>query len=396
MRFARRGRTHRADGAVGAPDADEETPGDAGRTLRRRGLIAGAAALAAGVAFKQGEQAADAADGGNLVLGSTANTATGNTTLSSGATTSGTALTLHCDNANYGIGLSATGTGYGVTGTGNTYAGVFGDTSNSLGAGVTGLNRSSDGGSGVTGGSDGPSGVGVFGLSQKGAGVVGFAGSFSTQPPGGPFGVVGTGTGATALGGLFQGDRAPLRLVPSADAGAPSLGAHQRGELVVDSNGTLWLCTADGSPGTWVALNSPKPVLQTLPTPERFVDTRANVGGLQGPVEGGTAHTFVMTGRNGQSGNPALRVPDNALSLVGNLTVVGAPGVPLGSYVTIWPGGPIPTVSNINFGPSSVTGAVANSFVVALTNVAGHGQLNVFNQSMCDYILDVTGYYVSS
>jgi hypothetical protein len=352
--------------------------------------------LAAGLAFKQGEQAANAADGGNLVLGATNNTATGNTTLTSGATTSGTALTLHCDNANYGLGLQATGSGYGVQGTGNTYAGVFGDTSNSSAVGVRGLNRSADSGWGVAGSSDGPQGVGVFGSSQKGAGVVGTAGGFNINPPGGPFGVVGTGTGSTALGGLFQGDRAPLRLVPSAVPGAPGSDAHQRGELVVDSDGTLWLCTADGSPGTWVALNSPKPVLQTLSTPERFVDTRANVGGLQGPVPGGTAHTFVMTGRNGQSGNPALRVPDNALSLVGNLTVVGASDVPLGSYVTIWPGGPIPTVSNINFGPSGVTGAVANSFVAALTNVGGHGQLNVFNQSTCDYILDVTGYYVGS
>ncbi len=135
------------------------------------------------------------------------------------------------------------------------------------------------------------------------------------------------------------------------------------------------------------------PTLTFLPTPERFVDTRINLGGLQGPVPAGTTHTFPMTGRNGQSGNAALQIPDTATAIVGNLTVVGAAGIPLGSFLTVWPGGTQPTVSNINFGPATVTGAVANSFAVALTSVGGHGALNVFNLSACDYILDVTGYY---
>jgi hypothetical protein len=38
-------------------------------------------------------------------------------------------------------------------------------------------------------------------------------------------------------------------------AGPPASGAHLRGELVVDSAGNLYLCTADGTPGTWVRLN---------------------------------------------------------------------------------------------------------------------------------------------
>jgi hypothetical protein len=100
-----------------------------------------------------------------------------------------------------------------------------------------------------------------------------------------------------------------------------------------------------------------------------------------------------MTGRNGQSGNPALQIPDAATAIVGNLTVVGAAGIPLGSFLTLWPGGAQPTVSNINFGPATVTGAVANSFAVALATAGGHGALNVFNQSTCDYIIDVTGFY---
>jgi hypothetical protein len=101
-----------------------------------------------------------------------------------------------------------------------------------------------------------------------------------------------------------------------------------------------------------------------------------------------------MTGRNGQSGNAAVQIPYAATAIVGNLTVAGGPGVPLGSYVTLWPGGPIPTVSNINFGPAATSGAVANSYVVGLSNLGGHGDVSVFNFAECDYILDVTGYYI--
>ena len=110
----------------------------------------------------------------------------------------------------------------------------------------------------------------------------------------------------------------------------------------------------------------------------------------------GTTHTFVMTGRLGETNNPALQLPDTATTLVGNFTVIGASGVPLGSFATLWPSGSKPAVSNINFGPLDVTGAVANSFTVGVDASSGHGTMNVYNNSACDYILDVTGYYTAS
>jgi hypothetical protein len=70
--------------------------------------------------------------------------------------------------------------------------------------------------------------------------------------------------------------------------------------------------------------------------------------------------------------------------------VVGGPSIPIGCFVTVWPGGPRPTVSNINFGAGDI---VANSFVVGMTSTSGHGFINVFNYQTCDYILDITGYY---
>lgn len=75
------------------------------------------------------------------------------------------------------------------------------------------------------------------------------------------------------------------------------------------------------------------------------------------------------------------------------MTVIGAAGIPLGSFLTLWPGGAQPTVSNINFGPAATSGAIANAFVVGLATVGGHGNVNVFNLSACDYLLDVTGYF---
>ena len=52
-------------------------------------------------------------------------------------------------------------------------------------------------------------------------------------------------------GGLFEGGTAQLRLVPSATAGKPTSGAHQKGEIYMDSKGALFVCSASGTPGAW-------------------------------------------------------------------------------------------------------------------------------------------------
>jgi len=56
-----------------------------------------------------------------------------------------------------------------------------------------------------------------------------------------------SGYGVSAQGGL-----APLYLVPAVGPGAPTSGHHALGELVVDSDGVIWLCQGAGTPGTWV------------------------------------------------------------------------------------------------------------------------------------------------
>jgi hypothetical protein len=53
------------------------------------------------------------------------------------------------------------------------------------------------------------------------------------------------------VGGFFGGKEAPIRMAAASTPGAPTSGAHHRGELYVDSHGLLFYCTADGTPGTW-------------------------------------------------------------------------------------------------------------------------------------------------
>ncbi|MCU1455655.1 MAG: hypothetical protein JWN46_3801 [Acidimicrobiales bacterium] len=82
--------------------------------------------------------------------------------------------------------------------------------------------------------------------SGTGQGVKGNAASAGT-------GVV--GTSASGLGGQFGGKRAAINLIPASTTGKPTTGVHRRGDLVVDNTGSMFLCTASGTPGTWVKVS---------------------------------------------------------------------------------------------------------------------------------------------
>jgi hypothetical protein len=121
-----------------------------------------------------------------------------------------------------------------LTGTGvraETFFGPFG-VDGSVDNNATGI--------GINGRCDGTSGIGVNGFSGENLGVQGYGAKA------GVFGVSFAG-----LGGQFAGARAALRLFPRGGTGAPTTGQHEIGELVIDSGGSLFVCTANGSPGTW-------------------------------------------------------------------------------------------------------------------------------------------------
>jgi hypothetical protein len=356
------------------------------RRTGRRGLMAGAVAAAAMLALEHGE--ASASDGGNLVIGVSTNVATSETKLTTSTGQNGLHLV---NNAGYGFGLLAEASAYGVQGTANGYAGVFGDTSGTTSAGVVGLSRSTVGsGPGVTGGAASPNAAGVIGNSTGGYGVIGRADALFNDLPPGPIGVHGRASIDGGLGGSFIGTRAA-----TSTSAAPTTGAHAIGDIVVGSTGRVFVCVAAGTPGTWNELGAPRLTLQLLATPERFIDTRDGTGGVKGPISSGTTRTFTLTGQNGLSGNPALQVPNNATGFIGNLTAIGASDAPLSAFISLWPSGPRPTISNVNYGPGNTLGAVANAVTVGLADTAGgHRGVQIFNYWTCDYLLDVTGYYI--
>ncbi len=101
----------------------------------------------------------------------------------------------------------------------------------------------------MTSGVDNTSGlvrVGVMGLvDQSGYGVYGAS----------PDGTGVTGISNNGIGGEFSGGTAQLRLVPGVTAGPPTGDTHLTGELYLDSNGDLYLCTSGGVGAKWARLN---------------------------------------------------------------------------------------------------------------------------------------------
>ena len=72
---------------------------------------------------------------------------------------------------------------------------------------------------------------------------------------GGGISANGSGTfgGDLSTGGQFTASKI---FIPSSGVGAPSSGAHFLRELYADNNGTLWVCIAAGTPGTWFNLGA--------------------------------------------------------------------------------------------------------------------------------------------
>jgi hypothetical protein len=163
---------------MGAQQTDQDGTGQrARRNLQRRGLMAGAAALVAGIFANASERIAEAIDHQPLIIGES-NTATGTTSLSRTGTTKGAAFSTSNTNGD-AIYANATGEPPNANG-------VYGESS--LGYGLLGLSHAPGSGyAGVTGFADsahGVSGVSSAAAGSGHAGVAGFGNSIS--------GVVGT------------------------------------------------------------------------------------------------------------------------------------------------------------------------------------------------------------
>jgi hypothetical protein len=121
-------------------------------------------------------------------------------------------------------------------------------------------------------------------------------------------------------------------------------------------------------------------------TPCRLVDTRPAPDriGPNGAFGIGDTRTIAAHGTNGQ-----CTIPTDAVALSLNVTAVGATAP---TFLTIWPGGPLPKASSLNPFPGQPP--TPNAVTVDLS--AG-GTFNIYNLAgTVDVIVDVNGYYIRS
>jgi hypothetical protein len=253
------------------------TPTTAGRPLPRRQMLgkAGAAAVGAvlGGAVAAVSTASPAAAASGSFDSSTSDPALTAISTGSGAaikaTSSGSGRALDVDGSSQLRGqleiMTSATTGLQITSTG---VGVLPDTGIQASASSVGV--IADGAQwGVHGASDG---VGVFGHGGNGYGIlaVGAKANLHLMEPGDPY---------------------PAMVPPRSRTDA-----HESGEIYLDSNSDLWLCVADGTPGTWIHLGGPASsgTFTVLHRPVRVYTATAVTGIIHG-IDLTTASSGVPT-----------------------------------------------------------------------------------------------------
>ncbi len=199
------------------------------------------------------------------------------------------------------------------------------------------------------------------------------------------------GSSTRAVGIRTTGGRADLLIVAGGLAGPARTDAHVRGEIINDNTGTLWLCVADGTPGTWRQLASPTAAgaFHAI-SPVRVYDSRVPMP-IPGPLAGGANRTIsVADGRSVDSGavTTADVVPAGATAVFANVTISDTQGA---GFLAVNPGG-VNTVSASAINWSATGQIVANGLALALnanrelTVIAGGGSTN--------FVVDINGFYL--
>ena len=222
-------------------------------------------------------------------------------------------------------------------------------------------------------------------ISNDGAFVVeATAADWALEGDSGNLGVLGSGfigvMGTGDVGGFFSGNLAAISLKPQSASGAPTSGDYSMGDMLVDSDGVLFICVASGNPGTWVqvATGSSGPSgLHLLSAPARAYDSRNDAAGK---LTGGTASP-----RSVAITSVVTQIPNAALGLVGNLAVTQTGG---SGFATIWPSGSWPGTANINFGPGV---DLSNAFTVGLGTA---GTVLVASPVPTHVVIDIAGYFL--
>lgn len=156
------------------------------------------------------------------------------------------------------------------------------------------------------------------------------------------------------------------------------------GTLYVDGTGDWWAATVtDPSNPAWRKLAGAQSAgqLHLLDAPVRVYDSRPGetptAVGPKAPTASNSAVT--VDTRQNNSG-----VPTTANAVLINLTIAGPQA---GGFASVWPSGPFPGTSNINFSPGQ---NIATSAVVG----CGPGaSIQVMSNTVTDFLIDVSGYY---
>lgn len=366
-------------------------PPTAAPSSRRRFLrLAGAASAGAvGAAFAGSVPQAAASTGAAMIIGAgnSPTAATDSTALFNPSSSQLMSFTLRIANysdeavsipASQRAGIFAYTSG--SDSTGGYRVGVYSRSHNSVGQGGTGVFGSANGPESPF---DSSLSIGVVGTGSN-IGAAGYANGANA------IGVLGSSTGLD----LYAHGTGRVYMVATA-AGAPATGAHVKGEMVRDTAGDLYLCVADGTPGTWRKAAALHPAyaaaggtINLLAKPIRLFDSRGtdpmvpiNHGGVK--VAAGEQVTVQVAGTTAQG----ITVPAGAVAVLGNLTVTRVDGA---GWATVWPSGPVPSTSSINYTTAHASAAVANAFVCGLSS--GGTLMVACAQSAAHVILDITGF----
>jgi hypothetical protein len=307
------------------------------RALLKRAGAAAAGAAVAGTAMALGEATpAAAANGGSLLIGAT-----------NVGSNSYTALNIS----------NATGAGHLLM----VQEGSSNPSTNTLAAAVAGY-------------ATGSLQSGVFGYNTA-----------PHLPPGNP--KYGGRFYSSGIGVRARGDHAAMLLEPLGTPPPTRSVYHSQGELVVDTSGTLWYCTATGNPGTWHRLmgaTNDAGSLTILPATVRCYDSRVGsppAGGTKGKITSAATRQIDTT-------NNSTGVPAGATAVLVNLTVANTS---VAGFLALFKGGIAwPGTSSINWDHAGQ--AIANLAVVALDPTAKIAAYCTAGAS-CDFIIDVIGYY---
>lgn len=187
-----------------------------------------------------------------------------------------------------------------------------------------------------------------------------------------------TNTGHALIANAAFGSRSNILLLTTSLSDPTQSGiAHQRGELIRDTSGNLWLCTSSGTPGTWRKLAGPTSAgsLHLLSSPVRAYDSRPSEGGA-GPNGGGGSQTVNLR---------VAGVPTGFNGALVNLTTVTPSAA---GFAVIYANNAVqPSTSSVNFTAGSVVGNNAT------TRVDSTGFARFFSSATTNYVVDVMGYY---